>query len=461
VTGSPRPPVALPSRVLVVGFARTGIAVARVCAARDVSVAAIDDRPTPAAHAAAAAIGVRLEPTPAPAALAARLADAELIVVSPGVPPFHPAIAGADPAKVISEVELAWRLGGPPVVAVTGTNGKTTVTSIVTAMLAGGGRRVRAAGNIGYPLVEAVTEPGLDLVVAEVSSFQLAQTTTFAPSVAAWLNFAEDHLDWHRDLEEYARAKARIWANLGPDDVAVANAEDELVMGYARAVGGRLVTFGRERGDYRQVGDELVGPAGTVLLTAELPRAMPHDITNALAAIAIADAAGSDAAREARALREQPPLPHRVELVETVGGVGYYDDSKATTPSAVLAALAGFASVVLVAGGRNKGLDLSVMAQSLADAATGGRPPPTRVRAVVAIGEAADEVVKAFAPYAPVVPAASMEAAVTQAARLAEPGDAVLLSPGCASFDWYTSYEERGNDFARVVRARRRPEPRR
>jgi UDP-N-acetylmuramoylalanine--D-glutamate ligase len=360
-------------------------------------------------------------------------------------------------------------------VAITGTNGKTTVTSLVAAMLAQSGVKVRAAGNIGYPLVEAVNEPGLDLVVAEVSSFQLALTTTFHPVVAAWLNLAEDHLDWHPDLADYAAAKARIWARQLASDVTVANAEDAAVMEHARRSAGRLVTFGLERGDFHLAGDELVGPSGPAgpaggvwASVADLARAMPHDRANALAALAIASAAGASPAACLAALRSQQLLPHRVELVASVAGTEYYDDSKATTPSAVVAALAGFRSVVLVAGGRNKGLDLGAIAAAVRGGgqsarsgaglagATAGTPataPMTRLRGVVAIGEAAGEVEAAFSAEWPVARASSMGEAVAQAARMAEPGDAVLLSPGCASFDWYGSYEERGADFASAVRA--------
>jgi UDP-N-acetylmuramoylalanine--D-glutamate ligase len=413
---------------------------------------AIDDAPSADARAAAGALGVELMTTPSDATLDELLASCPLVVVSPGVPPFHPVIMSAPAGVVVSEVELAARLGGPPIVAITGTNGKTTVTSLVAAMLEASGRRTRAAGNIGYPLIEAVGEVSLDCIVAEVSSFQLALTTTFAPIVATWLNFAEDHLDWHRDLREYAQAKARIWAHQRRDDVSVANRDDAVVADYATRSPGRLVTFGHDSGDFHLDGDDLVAPDGSaVLSTTELVRALPHDVMNALAAVATAAAAGADLAACAGVLRTARPLRHRVELVETIDGVSYFDDSKATTPSSVIAAIAGFDSVVLIAGGRNKGLDLGAIARALEDGSV-----PTTVRAVVAIGESADEIVKAFSAQLTVVAAASMDEAVLAAARFARPGDAVLLSPGCASFDWYINYEERGDDFARAVTSRRR-----
>jgi UDP-N-acetylmuramoylalanine--D-glutamate ligase len=453
-------PPAPGTTALVVGFARTGAAVARVLTARGVRVVALDDSASDAAIAEAGRLGVELTATPTGDGLTALLERVDLVVASPGVPLSHPALAGARPGTLVSEVELAARLGGPPVVAITGTNGKTTVTSLVVSMLERSGLAVKAAGNIGYPLVEAVGEPGLDLVVAEVSSFQLALADSFRPVVAAWLNFAEDHLDWHRDLEEYAAAKARIWRRQGSGDVAVANAEDDTVMAHARAGSARLVTFGRSTGDFHLEGDALTGPNATIWARLEdLPRTMPHDVANALAAAAIAASAGARPEAVASALREQGALPHRVELVERFDGIEFYDDSKATTPSAVVAALAGFDSVVLIAGGRNKGLDLSVIAGALADndeagteSAASKTPSRTTLRGVVAIGEAAGEIEAAFAGRWRVERAESMDGAVAAAARLAQPGDAVLLSPGCASFDWYRSYEERGADFARAVR---------
>jgi len=286
------------------------------------------------------------------------------------------------------------------------------------------------------------------MAVCEVSSFQLAYTERFRPFVATWLNLAEDHLDWHRDLADYIASKSKIWANQQPDDVAIANAEDPIVLREAKRSRGRLVTFGRELADYRIERQRFLGPTGEDFGSVEdLPRRFPHDEMNALAALATAHQAGATVAACAAALKRPLPMPHRVEFVGSAAGVSYYDDSKATTPSAVVAALAGFSSVVLIAGGRNKGLDLGVIAAEVESRMT------TRIAGVVAIGEAAEEVLAAFGHYT-VASAPSMERAVAAASALASAGDAVLLSPGCASFDWYRSYEERGEDFARVVRAR-------
>ncbi len=429
--------------VPVVGFARSGRAVAAALAAHGVEVTVLDDAPDADARRAAAEMGVSLV-GPLPAAVAGALAAAhEIVVPSPGVSPNHPACAAA---VVISEVELGWRVSSVPMLAVTGSNGKTTVTSLVASMAAEAGLAVAAAGNIGTPLVEAAQREDLDLLVVEVSSFQLAGTTSFAPHVAVYLNFSPDHLNWHGDLEDYRLAKARIFANQQAGDVAVANASDAVTLGAARLGRGRLVVFGGDERGYRLVAGELLDPAGELILAArELGRRMPHDLVNALAATAAAEAAGIGREACRRALRSFEQLPHRVQLVGELGGLRYYDDSKATTPGAVRAALAGIGACVLIAGGRNKGLDLEEIARGL----DGGGGP---VRAVVAIGEAAPEIEKAFDGRWPVRRAGTMDEAVAVATALAGDGDAVLLSPGCASFDWYRDYAERGDDFARAVR---------
>jgi UDP-N-acetylmuramoylalanine--D-glutamate ligase len=244
-------------------------------------------------------------------------------------------------------------------------------------------------------------------------------------------------------MHHYAAAKARIWSNQVAGDWAVVNADDRAVMAEAASIpaGVQRVTYGSS-GDWRVSGGMLTGPGGqTVLPVAELSRSLPHDLANALAASAAALAMGGhlDACRTV--LANFPGLPHRVELIGESGGVRYYDDSKATTPASVLAALAGLESVVLIAGGRNKALDLGVLAEGAA-----------HVRAVVALGEAADEIEVAFSGRRPVSRASSMEEAVVMAGALAQPGDAVLLSPGCASFDMYRNYAARGEHFAALVR---------
>ena len=436
--------------VVVIGFGVTGRALARRLLARGDRVAVFDDSPSQDLMAAADALGVSVQVTPPPAELTGRLTGVSLVVPSPGVPVSHPIFEAAATAgvPVRSEIELAFQMRperGPELVAITGTNGKTTVTTLVTAMLQASGRSAIAAGNIGVPLVEAVSS-AIDVCVAEVSSFQLQFTEAFRPAVSCWLNLSPDHLDWHPTIDHYAAAKARIWHNQRRGDTAVINADDPVVVAAASTIPPDVdvVDFSvNARADYTFDGEVLRGPDGEVIIAAtELPRALPHDVSNALAAAAVASAAGASAEGCRSALKGAPLLPHRVSLVASGGGVDWYDDSKATTPASVLAAVAGFRSVVLIAGGRNKGLDLGVLSS--------GAPP---VRAAVAIGEAAGEVVRAFERLVPVEVAGTMEGAVTAAAALARPGDAVLLSPGCASFDWYSSYAERGDHFASLVKS--------
>ena len=434
-------------RVGVLGFARTGQAVARVLLQRGVAVVVIEDHPGPASAALAAEMGAEFVVAPDPVQLAVLLADVPIVVVSPGVAPTHPVFAIAA-GRIISEIELAARLSDLPLVAITGTNGKTTVTSLVAAMLQASGVAARAVGNIGEPFITVIDDPEVVLAVCEVSSFQLAYTEQFRPFVGTWLNLAEDHLDWHRDISDYIGAKSRIWAEQSSSDVAIANAEDAVVMAEATRFAGRLVTFGRSGADYSIVDEHLSGPGGEDFgLVGRLPRRFPHDQLNALAAVATAHQAGATIEGCVEVLGRAMDLAHRVEHIGDLGEVSFYDDSKATTPSAVIAALRGFSSVVLIAGGKNKGLDLSAIAREVAEAHA-----PV-LRAVVAIGDAGAEVQSAFANY-PVSTASSMASAVEAAVAAALPGDAVLLSPGCASFDWYRSYEERGDDFARIVRER-------
>lgn len=429
-------------RALVVGFAVTGEAVTRALARRGWEVVVAEDRPRPSFAVDVAAAGGE----PATGPLGAAVTAVDLVVPSPGVPSHHPvfALAGAAGVDVVSELELATGWDDRPTVAITGTNGKTTVTVLTEAALNASGVRALAAGNTELPLVAAIDRPDVEVFVVEGSSFRLDRTRTFRPRVGTWLNVAPDHLDAHGSYEAYVAAKARIWAAQEPGDVAVANADDEVVMAHARRAPSRVTTFGLGEGaDHRLEGDALVLPGGDVLArSSELFRSLPHDVANALAAAATARPAGATVEGARSAVVAFRGLPHRVALVGEAGGVRWYDDSKSTTPHAALAAVRGFGSVVLVAGGRNKGVDL----RPLAGAAD-------RVRAVVAIGEAAGEVADAFAGVRPVTVAGSMDEAVAAARRLARPGDTVLLAPACASMDQFTSYAERGDAFAAAARA--------
>lgn len=437
-------------RTVVVGYGVTGKAVAAWARQAGRPVLVLDDRASDDLVAAARTDGFELVATPeTDAGLAAQMEGADLVVPSPGVPVAHPVyrVATELGLAVRSEIELASEICESSVntrlIAITGTNGKTTVTTLVTAILEADGFRAVAAGNIGVPLIDAVAGDH-QFVVAEVSSFQLQFTERFRPSVSCWLNLAPDHLDWHPGMDHYAAAKSRVWRNQGPGDRAVFNADDPAVVEKAAAIpdGVARIPFSSTGPALFSVsGSKLAGPGGEPFMSlAELPRSLPHDVANSLAAAAVAVAAGATPEACRAALAATAPLPHRVSHVGSGGGVDWYDDSKATTPASVLAAVAGFASVVLIAGGRNKGLDLSVLA---------GAVPP--IRAAVAIGESSGEVVEALGSIVEVVVAKGMDEAVAAAATLARPGDSVLLSPGCASFDWYSSYSERGDDFARAV----------
>lgn len=418
-------------RVLVLGTGRTGAAATRSLrgegAAVDVHVDA-DGRP------------------PSPGAAAALVVGHDLVVPSPGVPVHHPVIAAALAAgvPVRSEIDLAAERARVPYAAVTGTNGKTTVTTLIAAMLNAGGTATEAAGNIGTPFLDAVAT-GAAAFAVEVSSFQLRFTTTrFRPRVAVWTNVAPDHLDWHGTFGAYTDAKAKIFEHQQRDDTFVYNADDPVVAKRAERALAALVPFSLRAdasGAWRPDGAHLVDPDGApVVAEPSLGTRAPHEIANFLAAAAAARALGVPDDAIARAASATPRLPHRMAPVGKANGVEWVDDSKATNPHATVAAVRAFEHVVLIAGGRNKGLDLGSLGV-VAD----------RTRAVVAIGESAGEVETAFADAVPVARASSMREAVTAAAAWARPGDVVLLSPACASFDWYHDYAERGDDFAREV----------
>ncbi|MFW2336476.1 UDP-N-acetylmuramoyl-L-alanine--D-glutamate ligase, partial [Ilumatobacter sp.] len=328
-----------------------------------------------------------------------------------------------------------------PILAVTGTDGKTTTTDMVVAMLRAAGHRAEAVGNTDVPFVDAV-DTDLDVFVIECSSFRLAWIEHFRADAAAWLNFAPDHLNWHATLEGYEATKARIFDLQRSSDVAVGFLDDPVVSNHLRRAPGRQISFGLDRGDYRREGDELVGPSGPIGDVASMGRALPHDITNALAAAALVLETGlGEASAIASALARFEAQPHRLESIAEADGITWYNDSKATTPHAAATAIRAFDSLVLIAGGSRKGVDLSPMATGV-----------DHVRAVVAIGEAAPDVRAVFEPTTTVVEASSMAAAVAAAAEIARPGDAVVLSPGCASFDWYGGYPERGDHFRSLVR---------
>jgi UDP-N-acetylmuramoylalanine--D-glutamate ligase len=397
-----------------------------------------------------AELGVELHTAPDEATIETLVGWADVVAPSPGVAETHAVIRAALAAgrPVRSEIDLAYeweqqRAGGPrPMLAVTGTDGKTTTTLLATDMLIAAGLNAVAVGNTEVPLVEVIGDDTIEAFVVECSSFRLQWTTMFRAEAAVWLNLAPDHLNWHADLDGYEAAKARMWMFQRPTDTAVGFVDDPVVMARLAAAPGRHVTFGLSAGDYRCTGGTLTGPAGAICAVSEMRRSLPHDITNALAAAALVQQAGlADTPAIAAALRDFVGPAHRLELVGDADGVRWYNDSKATTPHAALTAIRAFDSLVLIAGGKNKGLDLGELASE-----------PQRMRGVVAIGEAADLIATVFDGICPVRRAATMADAIETASTMATAGDAIVLSPACASFDWYPQgpnggYPARGIDF--------------
>jgi UDP-N-acetylmuramoylalanine--D-glutamate ligase len=379
--------------------------------------------------------------------------EASDIVLSPGVPPLavvQEAEAGG--ANVHSEVELAsWFFQGQ-VVAITGTNGKSTVTTMIAEILRDTGDGVFAGGNLGTPLVSAVgsaaANPG-GVVVAELSSFQLERVTSFRPDVAVLLNVTPDHMDRYDDFQHYARTKARIFGQQTPADYAIVPHGDPLCAQLASRTDARVCTFGE--GDEPFVGvmdDHIRGPNGFRMALANLNLVGRHNHLNACAAVAAVLALGVSPNRIIDGLTRFQGLPHRVERVAVVDGVTYVDDSKATNVAAAAAAVRGiagsFAGVWLIAGGRDKGGSYAELIEALTSCGQG----------VVAFGESGDLIEAAFSGSGtPVHRAKDMTDAVTWLAKSAKPGSAVLLAPACSSYDMYRSYIERGLDFQAQVLA--------
>ncbi len=437
---------------LVYGLALAGHALAVQLVSRGWRVLVADDAPTDAKRALAAALGTTLVEAPEADVIARMVGVADMVCPAPGVPETHPVIAAALAAgkPLRTEIDLAYeweqrRPGGPrPMLAVTGTDGKTTTTFLAAHMLEAAGHRVAAVGNTEVPLVAALVDD-VDVFVVECSSFRLNWLDSFRAEASVWLNLAPDHQNWHTSMSSYEAAKSRMWAHRRPGDVAIGFAADAVVMRNLCAAGGVTRTFAADNADYQIDGPNLVGPGGVIAPIACMTRALPHDLTNALAAAALVLESGlATAAHVQQALATFRHPPHRIEPLGAVGGVQWFNDSKATTPHAALTAIRGFDRVVLLAGGLNKGLDLASLATEHA-----------RVKAVIGLGEAAVEVTGPFQQYCPTRIAGSMAEAVELAAALAEPGDVVLLSPACASFDWYPAggYPARGEDFKQLVKA--------
>jgi UDP-N-acetylmuramoylalanine--D-glutamate ligase len=380
----------------------------------------------------------------------------DLCIASPGIPPHSPLRRWADRAcaHVISELEFAYTRSAVPWLAVTGTNGKTTTTALLAHLLRGGGMRAEAVGNIGFAATDALELADTDIFVAEVSSFQLSLMETFHPKVAVLLNITPDHIDWHGSLEAYAADKARIFENMTAEDTAVIDVDDPGAAPLADLVAEKGVRVVRvSRSGLRDGGASLVdgvltvyaadGPVGLVD-PSELHIRGAHNVSNALAAAAAALAFGVPPAAVAEGLRSFEPIAHRLEPVGTVNGAEWFNDSKATNPDAVLKAVHAFEGrpLIVLLGGRNKNNDFTELAREVAETA----------KAAVLFGEARAELSRAFASVdVHVAEAITMADAVEVAASLSEPGDVVVLSPACASFDEFRSFEHRGDEFKRMV----------
>jgi len=427
--------------VLVLGLGVSGCSAARYCAERGACVVAADERPREAIS------GVETLPTSIELALGRPFPDPEafdLVVPSPGVPPERWA---GRAKRAWGDLELCYRALPVPIIAVTGTNGKSTVVRLIESMARAAGLRARAAGNVGIPALDLVGQP-LDIAILEVSSFQLESVERFRPKIAVLLNLSPDHLDRHGDFDRYIEVKSRLFARQRAGDHAVVNGDDER----ARAIAlpkeverleftrGRVVDQGawldgrnailRRRGKQHVLSLEHSGLLGA------------HNDDNVLAALLALSPLDVDLAAATGALANFEGLPHRCERVAEIRGVTYIDDSKATNPGAAARAITGFAApLVWIVGGRHKGGDLMALALCAAG----------RVRRALLIGEAADQFERALAGRVTCERVGSLAEAVRLGAAIAHPGDIVLLAPACASFDQFDSFEDRGRQFRAAV----------
>ncbi len=452
--------------ILVIGLGKSGLACIEVLRELGVTVFATDEKPPEqlaGAVAAAESFGARFIEAPDVGGIVDGLNCA---VLSPGVPPTSPIARRMYNANVpvLGEIELAYRLCEAPIVAVTGTKGKSTTTALIGHLLRSSGLSVRVGGNIGNPLIKEVRGAAVDSwVVAEVSSFQLETIRAFKPRVAVLLNVSPDHLDRYHSMEEYAEAKYRICANQSLTDWFVGNLDDPMVsvLHWRRGdtrVQARQLWFSLRGGDeatmYLRDGMLTYAPVAgdprpiSIMPSAEIPLAGEHNRENAMAALLAALAIGCRPEALHSAIATFAPMSHRLETVDDVDGVRYVDDSKATNPAAVVAALRTYdRPIILIAGGRSKGSDFDALGAEIRG----------RVKTLIVIGESAASIRAAADGGVPVVEAFSMEEAVQHARRLARDGDVVLLSPGCASFDMFVSADDRGDQFAAAVAALREP----
>ena len=434
---------------LVVGLGATGLSVARYLQRCDIKATYFDSRDEPP--------GIEQLDEICPGAKVLlggkRLPKGiERIIASPGVSDSHPILAKAHKKKidVISDIELFSREASAPFVAVTGSNGKSTVTTLLYHMCRSGGREVLAGGNLGEPALDLLSQDQPDVYVLELSSFQLHRTQNIPAQVAVLLNVSPDHLDWHTDENEYRQAKYRVYREA---KAAVINRADEDATKYAEHCD-RVISFGLDAPEDGQYGlriDEgqtYLARGETLLLSSgELAMYGVHNQLNALAALAAGDLLGLEMAAMLQVLVEFPGLPHRMQFVARIGAVDYINDSKATNVAAAVASIESVDTMlVLIAGGDGKGGDFADLAGAVED----------KLRAAVLIGKDAEKIAHALDTVMPVSFADTMGAAVSMAAKCAESDDTVLLAPACASLDQYNNYMERGDSFCAAVEALRR-----
>lgn len=438
-------------RVLAVGLARTGVATALFCAARGARVTATDSRTENEIGEAIAKLndaGVALE-------LGSHrentFLEQDLIVPSPGVPADEPHLqaARAKGITIWSEIELAYRFLKGRLIGITGSNGKTTTASLVEHILKTAGMQSLLAGNIGTPLIGCVDDMKDDtFTVVELSSFQLELIETFRPNIGVFLNLTPDHLDRHHTMEAYGAAKARIFENQTGDDAAIVNADDAATTPYAPSLP-RVYWFSRKQrvaqGAYVR-GDEIVfrqdGAEEVLLKLEDIPLAGAHNVENVLAAAATARLAGTPATAIAKGVKTFAGVEHRLEFVAEIGGVRFYNDSKATNVDATLKALDAFPGrILIILGGKDKGSDYTVLQK------------PLREKAILAllIGAAAEKIEKQISGSVALERAETLERAVEIASHAGQRGDVVLLAPACASFDQFQNYEHRGRVFKDLV----------
>lgn len=442
-------------KVLVVGAGKSGLSVAGFCLGHGALVTVTDGNNNDQLNVALAPLiagGVRAVLGSYPEVHAA---NCDLLVISPGVPPDVPPVAAARAQNipVTGELELAYRFAQTPIVAITGTNGKTTTVSLLGEIFKAGGQRTLVGGNIGKTLVDAVGDYGTrDVIVAEVSSFQLETAELFQPQVAVILNITPDHLDRHGSMENYTAAKARIFARQNRSNFTVLNYDDLGVRALAAQTPGQVIFFSRRHSLKAGVvvcGGRITvrtaGGAKDILPVDELAMPGGHNLENALAAVAAAHCMDVTQEALAQTLRTFPGVAHRLETVAEINGVRYINDSKGTNPEASIKALEAFdRPIVLLAGGRNKGSSFAALAKRLRE----------KVRVLVLLGECADEIECAVRAegFQAIHRASGLREAVLEAYRVAKPGDIVLLSPACASWDMFSNYEERGDLFKTTVR---------